>query len=223
MRTGAVAGVASIFLAKKDSKTAAIIGAGVQARTQLMALHAVLPDLNVAKVYDVRADSAERYAKEMGKRLSMHVSATESAQDAVEDSDIIVTATVADEPIVKNSWVREGSLFIHIGSYQEEEYEVVQSSDKIVVDDWDQVKHRGTQILCKMLRVGLLKEDGIHANLGEIVIGRKKGRENDKEKIFFCPIGMSIEDIAASTKIYKNALEKNLGQRLILWISPEFE
>jgi ornithine cyclodeaminase len=99
----------------------------------------------------------------------------------------------------------------------------VQSSDKIVVDDWEQVKHRGTQILCKMLRVGLLKENDIHANLGEIVIGKKKGRENDKERIFFCPIGMSIEDIAASAKIYKKALEKNLGQRLILWISPEFE
>lgn len=194
----------------------------MQARTQLMALKIVLKELKEVRAFDTRRETAERYAKEMNANLDLNVKAVNTPREAVEKADVIVTVTVADEPIVKNQWVAPGSLFSHIGSYQEEEYDVVLNSDKIVVDDWEQVKHRGTPVLAKMHSEGLIHEDDIYGSLGEIVIGKKPGRENEKERIFLLPIGMGSEDIAVASKVYKTALQKDIGHRLTLWSNPEF-
>jgi ornithine cyclodeaminase len=221
MRTGAATGVGAKYLARKDSETIAIIGSSVQAKTQLMALHEVLQNIKLVKVYSRSRESRELYAKEMSTLLNLNVVPVDSAELAVKNADVIVTATTADEPIVKNAWIKPGSFFSHIGSYQEEEYEVVLNSDKIVVDDWEQVEHRGTPILAKMYKEGLIKREDIFANLGEIVIGKKPGRENNDERIFFLPIGMGSEDIVVAKKIYENALKKGIGIKLKLWIKPE--
>jgi len=222
MRTGAVTGVGAKYLARKDSEVIAMIGSGVQARTQLMALKEVLPSIKLVKVYSIPKEASERYAKEMSNLLNLNIMPVDSAEQAVKNADIIVTATTADEPIVKNSWIKIGSFFSHIGSYQEEEYEVVLNSDKIIVDDWEQVKHRGTPVLAKMYKEGLIKEEDIFANLGEIIIGKKPGRESDSERIFFLPIGMGSEDIVVAKRIYENALKKGIGKKLKLWEKPEF-
>ena len=222
MRTGAVTGVGAKYLAKRDSETVGIIGCGVQAKTQLMALRVVLGELKQVRAFDTRRETAERYAKEMNAKLGLTVTAVDTPREAVEKADVIVTVTVADEPIVKKSWVGPGTLFSHIGSYQEEEYDVVLNSDKIVVDDWEQVKHRGTPVLVKMYNEGLIREDDIYATLGEIAVGKKLGRENDDERIFLLPIGMGSEDIAVASRVYEKALQKGIGQRLRLWSSPEF-
>jgi ornithine cyclodeaminase len=217
MRTGAITGIAARYLARKDSKCVAVIGCGVQARTQLLALKTILPSLKNVKAYDIVEDNAKEYAKMMSEKLGIDVVAVRSAKEAVKGSDIIVTATVANEPIVKNEWIEEGSFFSHIGSYQEEDYDTVLNSDKIVVDDWEQVKHRGTPILAKMYNEGLIKDESIYAELHEIVSGKKEGRESDDERIFFSPIGMGSEDVAVAYYVYKNALKKNLGKRLKLF------
>ncbi len=217
MRTGAVTGVGAKYLARPDSHTVALIGAGVQARTQLEALHETLPQLQLARVYDARLEAAQAFAVEMQPKLAMAVEAVDTPQAAVAGADVIVTVTVADEPIVKDAWVKPGSLFAHVGSYQEEEEAVVAHSDLIVVDDWQAVLHRQTPILAKMYLAGRLSEADIHASLGAIALGKKPGRRSPTERVFFAPIGMGSEDVAVGSVIYRLARAKGLGRCLPLF------
>jgi ornithine cyclodeaminase len=217
MRTGAVSGVGAKYLANKSSEIVTVIGAGVQARTQLEALKPNLPSMKLVRVYDINIEASRKLANEMKQILDVEIDEVEDPQTAVEGADIIVTVTVADEPIVKNAWVKPGSLFVHVGSYQEEEEAVVTHSDKIVVDDWEAVLHRETPILAKMYLSGELTEANIHASLGEIVQGKKPGRQSDEERIFFAPIGMAMEDVAVAYEVYRRAKARGIGRRLPLF------
>jgi ornithine cyclodeaminase len=217
MRTGAATGIGAKYLARTDASKIALIGAGVQARTQLEAIKESVPSLRLAHAYDLRMEAAQAFAEEMGSQLGIEVQAVASPQAAVEDADVIVTATVADEPIVKDAWVKPGSFFAHVGSYQEEEEAVVSNSDVIVVDDWGAVLHRETPILAKMYLTGELSEADIHANLGEIILGQKTGRNTDADRIFYAPIGLGSEDVAVGSEIYRLAREKGLGRRIPLF------
>jgi ornithine cyclodeaminase len=216
MRTGAVTGVGAKYLARKDSETVAMIGCGVQARTQLHALKTVFPSLKEVRGYDIWKEAAEKFAGDASNRFNIDAKVADTPKNAVVGADIIVTATMADEPIVKNAWIKQGNYFSHVGSYQEEEYNVVLKSDKIVVDDWEIVKHRQTPILAIMYTQGLIKDEDIYAELKDIVAGKQPGRESDEERIFFSPIGLGAEDVAVAYYIYKKALAKGVGQKLKL-------
>ena len=215
LRTGAVTGVGAKYLARKDASTVGLIGAGVQAWTQLDALLHVLPGIEKVAVYDVREEASRAFgarAAERPERLCVRVAA--SAEDAVRGCDVVVTATVADEPIVKAAWLSPGVFFAHVGSYQEEEEAVILEADKVVVDLWEEVLHRGTPLLARMFREEKIDESRIHANIGEIVNGLKPGRQSDRERIFFSPLGLGSEDIALASEVYRRALDRKLGTRL---------
>jgi ornithine cyclodeaminase/alanine dehydrogenase-like protein (mu-crystallin family) len=107
-----------------------------------------------------------------------------------------------------------------MGSYIEEEYDVVLHANKIIADDWEIVKHRKTPVLARMYDEGKIKDSDIYANLDEIVAGKKKGRETDDERIFFSPIGMAHEDVAVASLIYEQAKKKGIGKKLQLWKEP---
>ena len=216
MRTGAVTGVGAKYMARPDSESVAMIGAGVQARTQLEALKVALPGLKEARVFDINRETAEVYSAEMGELLAMDVRAVDSADLAVRDADVVVTVTVADEPIVKDAWMKPGSFFSAVGSYQEEEYAVVSNSDKVVVDGLGHVLHRETPIVALMVEQGMIEEDEI-IELSAIVGGEAPGRETPEERIFFSPIGMGTEDVCVCNNVYKLAVEKGIGTKLKLW------
>jgi ornithine cyclodeaminase len=216
MRTGAVTGVGAKYLARPDSESVAMIGAGVQARTQLEALKVALPGLRQVRVFDINREVAENYAAEMGERLSLVVEAVDSAELAVRDADVVVTVTVADEPIVKDAWMKPGSLFSAVGSYQEEEFAVVSNSDKVVVDGLQHVLHRETPVVALMVTQGMLQEDEV-LELDAIVGGEVPGRESPKERIFFSPIGMGIADVCIGNNVYRLAVDKGIGTKLQLW------
>ena len=221
MRTGAVGGgVGAKYLARKDSEVAAIIGMGVQARTQALALKTVLPKLKEIRGYDVWKDRGRLVAKDIEKMTGITTKFVDTPKEAVEGADVIDTVTVADEPIVKDAWVKKGNLFIHMGSYIEEEYDVVLHANKIIADDWEIVKHRKTPVLARMYDEGKIKDSDICANLDEIVAGKKKGRETDDERIFFSPIGMAHEDVAVASLVYEQAKKKGIGKKLQLWNNP---
>lgn len=216
MRTGAVTGVGAKYLARSDSESVAMIGAGVQARTQLEALKVALPGLEQVRVFDINRGTAEAYAAEMAAKLSMEVRAVDDAEAAVRDADVVVTVTVADEPIVKEAWMKPGSYFAAVGSYQEEEFAVVENSDKVVVDGLEHVLHRGTPVIALMVAQGMIAEDRI-LELGAIVCGDAPGREMPDERVFFSPIGMGTEDVCVCNKVYQLAVEKGIGSKLELW------
>lgn len=216
LRTGAVTGVGARYLARPDSRTVAMIGAGVQARTQLEALKAVLPQLKEVRVYDLRPEASAAYAAEMRDRFGLDVRAVPTAEQAVRGADVVVTVTMGDEPIVKDAWMKPGSFFSAVGSYREEEDAVVLHSDQVVVDDYECVIHRGTPIVALMVQQGLLKRESV-SELGAVLCGHAPKRRTADERIFFSPIGMGSEDIAVGAKIYRRALEKGLGTKLSLF------
>jgi ornithine cyclodeaminase len=193
----------------------ALIGAGVQARTQLAALKEVLPRLSEVRTFDIRREAAEAFAAEARARHAMEARAVDSPEQAVRGADVVVTVTVADEPIVKDAWMKPGSFFSAVGSYQEEEFEVVSHSDLVVVDGLEHVLHRETPVIALMIERGLLRREQV-LELGAILCGDRPGRSSPGERVFFSPIGMAIEDICLSREVYRLAVERGIGTRLSL-------
>lgn len=216
MRTGAVTGVGAKYLANPDSEVIGLIGAGVQGRAQLMALKETIPGIREVRIFDKDKKRTNDFASEMDEELSLNIKPVENARECVEGSDIFVTAVVSDEPIVKKEWVKDGSFYAHIGSY-ECEFDVINFSDKIIVDSWEAVIHRDVSSIAKMYAAGLLKEEHIYAEMGEIVNGKKPGRERKNERIIFGPIGLGLHDLAVGTRIYKKVKELKLGKEFALY------
>ena len=211
LRTGAVTGVGARYLARPDASVAALIGAGVQSRAQLEALRSVLPVIDEVRVFDIRPEAAEAFAT---RHTDVRITVAAGPEAAVRGADVVVTATVADEPIVKADWLKAGSFFAHVGSYQEEEEAVILRADKVVVDIWEEVLHRGTPLLARMFTEGRIDGSRIWANIGEIINGRKPGREHDGERIFYSPLGLGSEDVAFAAKVYRKAVQQGIGVSL---------
>lgn len=216
MRTGAVTGVAAKYLSREDSRQVGIIGAGVQARTQLQAVCHVRPGIEEVRVYDLDAGRTRAFAAGMADLLGIPVRPVSSPQEAAEGVDILITATTATEPIVKDAWLQPGVFYSQVGGY-EAEIEALLNADKVVVDDWTEIMHRGIATPYQAVAAGRFSREQLHAELGEIVSGTKPGRESPTERIFFNSVGMGTEDVALATDIYRTALDKGLGQRFKLW------
>lgn len=218
MRTGAAGGLAVKYLAKKDAGVMTICGAGAQSRTQLEAALLERPSISQVYIYDIVPEYSQTFAKEMTEKFSINVTPVTESQlaEAAGKSDIITTVTLATEPIIKAEWIKKGTLLCNMADY-EFTYDCVKLADKIVVDTWANIKHRMISTVALMYRDGLITDDDINAHLGEIINGRKNGRENDDEIIYFNAVGMGIEDLAVVTRAYKKAKELGLGQVVNYW------
>ena len=219
MRTGAATGVGVKYLAREDVTRVGLIGAGVQCRTQLMAVQIARPGVKQVAVFDIHRDRAEAFAAEMSQRLDLEVRVADSAEEVLRQAEVLVTATTATRPIVRDGWLVPGSLYAHVSGY-ECEYNVIRHADKVLVADWDLVKHRMVSTVALMWRDGEFVDGNVYAELGEVVSGRKLGRESDDGVIIFSPIGMGLHDIAVGHRIYEAARSDGLGQKLTLWDSP---
>ncbi len=219
MRTGAATGVGAKYLAREDVTQVGLIGAGVQCRTQLMAVQVARPRIQGATVFDIRRDRAEAFAAEMSQRLDLDVHVAESAEEVVRRAEVLITATTTARPIVHDGWLAPGSFYAHVSGY-ECEYDVIRHADKVLVDDWNLVKHRMYSTVAYMWRDGAFADGDIYAELGQVVSGQKPGREDDREVIIFSPIGLGLHDIAVAQRLYERARSEGLGQKLTLWDSP---
>jgi 2,3-diaminopropionate biosynthesis protein SbnB len=213
MRTGATQGVAAKYLSRRDSAKAGVIGAGVLSRAVLRSMVTARPSIREVFVYDLDKERAEGFARDMSGELGVGVTAVGSAEDAVRGLPIFSTATTTRTPIIKNEWVEKGSFYAQVGPY-EAEVEVLLKSDKLVVDNLEEVLHRGTSTLCAAVKGGLYNKNDVYAELKDIVVGKLPGRENESERIFFKSVGMGLMDIAFATEIFRNAQSKKLGQKL---------
>ena len=218
MRTGATGGLAIKYLAKKEPHTITICGAGAQSRTQLEAALLERPSIKKVYIYDIVQSQSEKFAKEMGEKFPVEIVIVDekTLPKAVSDSEIIITVTLASEPIIHGEWIKKGTLMINMADY-EYTYDCVQLASKIVVDTWVNIKHRLISTVSLMYRDGLIKDEDIYAHLGEIINGKKPGRENEDEIIYFNAVGMGIEDIAVVARAYKKAKELGLGQIVNYW------
>jgi len=193
MRTGAAGGLAAKFLAKTDSEVIGIIGAGVQARTQLTALKRVLKRIEDVRVADIEKAAREKYSKEMTKKLRLNVRAVDSIKEAVKDADIVVTLTPARSPIIRSKWIGSGVHINAIGAdapgKEELEPELLKRA-KIVIDDWEQASHSGE--INVPLSKGIITRNDIWGEIGEVVAGLKPGRTSPKEITIFDSTGLAI-------------------------------
>lgn len=217
MRTGAVTGLGVQYLAPPEVRRAAIIGAGVQARTQALGLATACPMLEDIAIVARRPEAASACVADCRRIWPIPVRVGGRADLAV--ADILVTATTADTPVLFAEDVRPGALTVQIAGH-ECSYELIAACDKIVCDDWDTVKHRGLSTPARMHAAGLLSDDRIHASLAQLLTGTRPGRERAGERIHFCHIGMGLDDVALAAAVYQNALRRGLGQALELWRAP---
>ena len=216
MRTGAAGGVAVKYLARKDSSSIGLIGAGEQAKTQLSAISKVLPKIEEVKVFDVRKDISFSYAKDMGKQLSVNIRPVETVEEAA-DADIVVTTTPSREPIVKRQHIRPGTHINAIGADAQGKQELdasLLSVAKIVVDDIEQASHSGE--INVPLSQNLMEVDDILGTLGEIVADVKRGRESSEDITVFDSTGLAILDIICARLICDKAKQRGSIDRELI-------
>ena len=217
MRTGASGGVAIDQLAKKDAAVMTICGCGAQAVTQLQAALLVRPSIKTVYAYDIRPEAAERFAQNaMTAHPGVQVVPTQNVEQAVRESDIIDCVTLAVEPFICGAWLKSGALVMNMADY-EVDYDCIRRAGKIVVDYWDSIKHRMISTVAFMWRDGLVKDEDIHGEMGQILNGSKSGRENDAEIIYFNAGGAGIMAIAVTARCYREAMEKGDGVMLPFW------
>jgi alanine dehydrogenase len=215
MRTGAAGGIAAKYLARGGSRVVGMVGAGVQARTQLMALNEVL-NIEEVRVFAKTVEECERFREDMTD-LGLRIEVEERIEKAVADCDVLVTTTPVTRPIVKDEWVSEGTHINAIGADapgKEELEPGILKRAKVVVDDLEQACHSGEVNV--PLSKGLIKREDIYGELGEIIVGKKVGRTSEKEITVFDSTGLAIEDLAAAAVVYKRAKEANLGAEIDL-------
>lgn len=215
LRTGAASGLATDLLARKDAETAAVFGAGVQARTQLLAVAAVRA-INRFRVYARHSENVQAMIAELRPRLdpSVEILPAQSPAEAVRDADVICAATTSSTPVFDGADLKAGAHVNAVGSYQPEVQEIdcktLRRASKIVVDSREGSMAEAGDILVAIAR-GAITSDDIYAEVGEIAAGSKPGRENDDEITYFKSVGNAAQDAAVAHAIYQRALKENLG------------
>jgi ornithine cyclodeaminase/alanine dehydrogenase-like protein (mu-crystallin family) len=210
-RTGAATAVAAKYLARLDSRIVGILGCGLQGRSNLEALKVLFPVERVM-AYDTNRESRELYAAEMSRRCGVEVEPVKTPREAVSGCDLVVTAG----PILKTphatiqpGWLEKGAFasLVDYDSYWHRD--ALREADKFCTDDIPQLDYYKT--------IGYFQDiPPVYADLGELVTGRKPGRENPAERTIACNLGLALDDIATAPLVFKLAVEKGLGTRLPL-------
>jgi alanine dehydrogenase len=216
MRTGAAGGVAAKYLARKDSHVVGMVGTGGQARTQLLALSEVM-DIEEVKITCRNTGHCDSFEKDMKKVVRCDFKRKQSIKDVC-DCDVLVTTTPVREPVVKAEWIHEGTHINAIGAdavgKQELESSIMKKA-RIIVDDIVQASHSGEVNV--PLSQGVISESDIHAELGEIVAGVKKGRLSDDDITIFDSTGLAVQDLVTANMVYTKALELGIGKKVKLF------
>ena len=214
LRTGAAGAIAAKYLANPNPKTIGVVGAGTQARTQLMGLQIVFKTIKEVRVWDINEKAALKYAKEMKKNYSQtSICSVKSIEKVVQGADIIVTATPSRKPLVAAEWVDEGTHINCVGADAPGKQELDPAlliKSKIVVDDWSQSCHGGE--INVPLAKGIIKKKDVWGDICEIVAGLKTGRTSRNEITIFTSTGLAIQDAATAAIAYQKALEEKIGE-----------
>jgi ornithine cyclodeaminase/alanine dehydrogenase len=206
MRTGAATALAAKYLARPDSASAGILGCGVQGRTNLLALDELFP-LTSVRAYDVVPERTEAYAAEMSQETGISVEPVTQPRDAVAGCDIVVTAgPILKEPhaTVQADWLEQGAFASPVDFDSYWHPDALVQADKFCTDDTAQLRY--------YQEVGYFQHvPAIHADLGELVAGKRPGRERDDERNICCNLGLAIDDMATAILIYQRAVERGIG------------
>ena len=217
IRTAAASGAATDLLARPDSRVAAVFGAGVQARTQLEAV-CTARRIETAWVYDLAPAAVEAFVAEMAGRgpVPTDLRAAESSRQAVADADVICTATTSATPVFADADLKPGVHVNAVGSYQPHVREVPPETvvrARVVVDSRSAALDE-TGDLIQPIKQGLIGPDHVHAELGELVLGRALGRTSDEQVTLFKSVGVAVQDAVAAQVALARAEQLDLGREV---------
>jgi alanine dehydrogenase len=216
LRTGAATGVAAKSLARRDARTATIVGCGVQGELQLEAIATVLP-LKRAWVFDTHHERAETMAKSASAGLGLRVEAAKDLRSALRESDVCVTCTPARRAFVMAADVPPGMFIAAVGADSQGKQELepaLVASATLVVDVLKQCAEIGE--LQHVLAAGLMTREQVHAELADVVVGRRPGRTRDDEITVFDSSGTALQDVAAAIAVYEKARATGRGTEVKL-------
>lgn len=212
IRTASVSGVATKLLARDAANELAIIGTGVQARAHLEAMSCVRA-IKRARVASVTIDHARRFAQEVRSRYAFPIEPVDGVEAAVRGAYLIVTATTAEQPILKREWISAGAHLNVVGSSIPTTREVdtaTMAAASLFVDRRESTLNEGGDYLFAM-REGAIGPDHIRAEIGELLIDKHPGRTSPEEITLFKSLGLAIEDLASAAYLYRKAKETRAG------------
>lgn len=215
IRTGAAAGAATDFLAREEASRAAIFGAGPQGRSQLEAMCAVRP-IREAWIFDINSEASQAFAVEMAQRTAANIRVARNPSEAVANVDIICTATNSTRPVFDDRDIRPGTHINAVGVYKPHMQEVPADTvkrAKIVVDSREACMEEAGDLLVPM-KAGVISQEHIYAELGQIAAGVKPGRTSEQEITLFKSVGIAVQDAAAASAVLIKAESLNLGSRI---------
>lgn len=206
IRTGAGGGAAADVLARRNAKTVALFGAGVQARTQLQAVLAVR-NIEQVNIVDLFPAAAQKLADEIATwPHPPTVTLGLSSREAVQDADIVITATTASTPLFDGNDLKPGAHVTGVGTFTPDKREIDENTVRratVVVDSREACLAEAGDII--------IPKAEIHAELGEIINGDKPGRQSDEEITFFKSVGIAVQDTVAAAVVLAEAEVKNFG------------
>lgn len=204
LRTGAAGAVAARLLARPDSQVAGFIGAGRQAHTQLDALRVTMPGLKQALACDARPEAAETFCRWCEDEHGLQAEPVADAADLVPRCDVLTTTTPAHTPVVRDQWVRPGTHISAIGADAAGKQELapaILERAVIVIDNWEQASHSGE--INVALKDGVIARQDIHADIGQVITGRRPGRSSAEQITVFDSTGLAIQDISCAFEVYE--------------------
>lgn len=222
MRTGAATGLATRLLAREDAHVAGIIGTGVQARTQLEAVAAVRKIERVL-VFGRDRERREKFASEMTAKLRAPVEAAATAEAAVRQAEILITATTATNPVVDGNWVAKGTHINAVGANfphkRELDSESVKRAGAIFVDSCEQARMEAGDLI-QTFESAPERWDAVK-ELADLLAGRIAGRTSRDQITLFKSNGIALEDVVTAGRVYELAMERKIGKPVNLWEESE--
>ena len=211
VRTGAAATVACQSLSREGGSVMAMLGVGDTARATVPVMARAFK-LQEVRVLSRRPETRETFAREVSEQLGLKIIPCDTAPQALDGADLVVSATTTPAPFIKPEWITEGAFVYSIGKHQELESAGYKSMDKFVVDSWAQCKKKSD--IDRMLSEGFLTQNDVYAEIPDILSGKVAGRENNEERIFMRAIGLVNQDISLAAWLYQKAIEEGAGTRL---------
>jgi ornithine cyclodeaminase len=216
-RTAAVSAVSTRHLAKADAATLAILGSGVQARSHLEAYAEVRPLINV-RIWSPHAASRERFVSDMQPHVPARIEATDTAEAAVRGADLIVLVTSSPTPVIRDEWVSPGAHVVCVGACRPDQREMAPelvARGRLFVDSRAAALVESGDIV-QGIREQRFDASHIAGELGELVLGRVKGRTRSDEITIFKSLGMAVEDVVAADLALQKAIETGAGTQLMV-------
>ena len=211
-RTAAVSAVATKLLSRPDASDLAIVGAGIQARAHLLALSTVRP-IKRARVVSLNPEHPKRLADEMRMALPFPIEPMTSVSEALQDADLIVTATSARQPVIKREWISAGAHINAIGTYSPQAREIdsaTMAAARIFTDRRESALNEAGDYLLAAAE-GVIGPENIIAEIGELLLRKKPGRTSYDDITLFKSLGLAIEDMVCAEYLFEKAQTENVG------------